>query len=144
MNVLALLERQNEEAITLLRTLEAVSAGHEREKRLQQLQTALEAHIVSEEELFYTSVTAGRGGGTLGLAVDIEDVKDARDQLQRCMGAMTDDHAFSVRLTVLKNLIEQHIEEERARILPLASRVIPETELVALGARLEALFARAA
>jgi len=65
----------------------------------------------------------------------------ARFALARCLTARGEDQ--KARATVLKELIEHHIEEEEKEMFPKVQKGIPSEELESLGARMEAMFEKA-
>jgi hemerythrin superfamily protein len=98
----------------------------------------LVAHMVIEEHVFYPRVKE--------LMKDLveesfEEHAVARFELARAMLVKGDDQ--KTRLTVLKELIEHHVEEEEKELFPKVLKAVPEQELEALGQRMELMFDKA-
>jgi hemerythrin superfamily protein len=108
------------------------------EEALRAAGDELVGHMVIEEHVFYPRVRE--------LAEDLidesfEEHAVARFELARAMVA--DDETRKARLTVLKELVEHHVEEEEKELLPKIRRAIPAPELERLGERMQAMFERA-
>src|SRR5690606_28314204 len=65
----------------------------------------------------------------------------ARFELARALVSSREDQ--KMRLTVLKELLEHHIEEEEEELFPKVEKAIPGLELERLGERMESMFDKA-
>ncbi len=106
---------------------------------LREVADQLVAHMVIEEHLFYPRVRELRSEL---VSESFEEHTVARFELGRALIAKDDDEKKS-RLTVLKELVSHHIQEEEKVMLPKVRSGIPQRELEALGARMEAMFEKA-
>lgn len=133
-------------AIELLKThhkqtkeaLEKMSEGEIDKDEVRLMADELVAHMVVEEHVFYPRIRQ--------LKKDLvqegfEEHAVARFELARALVSKGEDQ--KTRLTVLKELIEHHVEEEEKEMFPKVQKAISEQELEALGTRMEAMFDKA-
>jgi len=98
--------------------------------------TELVAHMVIEEHVFYPRV---RELVEELVGESREEHAVARFELARCLTARTDDQT-KARFTVLKELIEHHIDEEEKEMFPKVEAEISNEELTRLGERMRKMF----
>jgi hypothetical protein len=135
MNAIDLLKQQHK------KTKAALAMGSEGKLDMRQAKKAadeLVAHMAIEEHIFYPRV---RQLMKDMVAESFEEHTVARFALARCLMARGEEETM-IRFAVLKELVEHHIEEEEASMLPKVQRAIPADELNRLGARMEAMFLR--
>jgi hypothetical protein len=112
--------------------------GHFDATELRRVADELVAHMVIEEHVFYPRV---RELDDDIVAESYEEHAVARFELARLMTATPAEQR--ARVGVLKDLVDQHVEEEETELLPKVQSRIPREELERLGARMEALFEKA-
>lgn len=132
MKATELLKQQHRTVEALFAKIEAGDTG-----ALQDLAAALAAHMAIEHELFYPAAAE--------LDEDIvsesfEEHSVAEFALKRALATDPDDDAFDARITVLKELIQHHVEEEEGELLPQVEKGIPKDELESLGEKMEKRF----
>ena len=137
MDAVELLESQHKEALALCKKLSKSAPGAERKENFTKLQTALLAHMVIEEEIFYPALAKVMKKGEPIIEAYEEHV-GARGTLERCAAALKDEEIFQVRIEVLQELLEHHIEEEREDLFPKAKKAIGEETLEELGVEMKA------
>lgn len=142
MNAIDLLEQQHEEALTLCRQLCESDAGEARSATFKQLSSALLAHMVVEEELFYPTAARAKANGE-PIVEAYEEHATARTALIRCEMALEEEGLFQVRMRVLEELLEHHIAQERSELFPQARKDLGDDQLEGLGLELEAVFSKA-
>jgi hypothetical protein len=136
MNAIDLLKQQH------IKTKEALTAISEGKKssptELRQAANELVAHMVIEEHVFYPRVKE-----LMKDMIDesFEEHAVARFELARLIQATGEERKTCA--TVLKELVEHHIEEEEKELLPKVKRSIQGNELERLGARMLAMFGKA-
>lgn len=135
MNALDLLIKQHR---TTKEALERMSEDDIDPDEMRLMADELVAHMVIEEHVFYPRVKE--------LDEDLvresfEEHAVARFELARAM--MAEGEEKKARLTVLKELVEHHVEEEEDEMFPKIRRGIPQQELDALGVRMEKMFDKA-
>ncbi len=142
MNAIELLELQHEEALELCRELAKSRNGGDRRERFRKLQIGLLAHMEIEEELFYPAAAKANPDSAPIIAA-YENHASERGGLERCEKALKEDELFHVRVVVLREMLEQHMREERDELFPRARRDLTQAQLEVLGAQMEASFLRA-
>jgi hypothetical protein len=137
MNAIELLKQQHQKTKA---ALTAISEGEKSSPaELRQAANELVAHMVIEEHVFYPRVKE--------LMQDMveesfEEHAVARFELARLIQASTAEERKTCA-TVLKELVEHHIEEEEKELLPKVKRSIQGGELDRLGAKMLAMFGKA-
>src|SRR6185295_745211 len=135
MNAIDLLIKQHD------KTKEALKKGSEGKLGAAELRRAadeLVAHMVIEEHVFYPRI---RELDKDLVKESFEEHAVARFELARALVAKGEEQ--EVRLGVLKELVEHHIEEEQDELFPKVRRGIPQAELEALGRKMEQMFEQA-
>lgn len=140
MNAIDLLEKQHEETLSALTTLEESKPGAERKQLFKKMQLGLLGHMVIEEEMFYPAAVEASDAEKDPVAEGYEEHMSARECLMRCELALSEKDLFGVRIGVLKELIEHHVKEERRDLFPIARKVMSTAQLEALGAAMEQRF----
>jgi hypothetical protein len=135
MNAIELLKMQHEQVKT---ALEKMSEGEIDEDEVRLLADELVAHMVIEEHVFYPRIRELKKDL---VQESFEEHAVARFELARAMVSRGEDR--KTRLTVLKELIEHHVEEEEEEMFPKVEKQISAQELEALGVRMEAMFDKA-
>ena len=134
MKATELLEKQHDEVRTIFKALEKGN-GHTR-ALLEKLANSLAAHMVIEQELFYPAVLAVKEDLVLE---GYEEHAVARFALKRLMKTEPSERTFKAKVTTLREIIEDHMEEEEEDLFPRAEKALGEGS-VALGAEMKALF----
>jgi hemerythrin superfamily protein len=136
MNAIDLLKQQHDRVQDALEEMSTLSQLDPTELRL--VADELVAHMVIEEHVFYPRV---RELDQEIVAESYEEHAVARFELARLMTAKAAEQR--VRIGVLKDLVDQHIEEEETELFPRVQSRVSRDELERLGARMEALFEKA-
>ena len=137
MNAIQLLKDQHKKTKA---ALEKGSKGKLSQKEAKEAADELVAHMVIEEHVFYPRIRELQKDL---VSESYEEHTTARFSLARCLSATTAEET-KTRFTVLKELIEHHVEEEEEEMFPKVAKAIDEEELEQLGARMEAMFGQAA
>ncbi|CAN5705573.1 hypothetical protein BH11MYX4_BH11MYX4_56850 [soil metagenome] len=137
MNAIELLKDQHKKTKA---ALEKGAQGRLSAAEAKKAADELVAHMVIEEHVFYPRVRE--------LMKDLvgesyEEHTVARFALARALTARTDEE-IKARFTVLKELIEHHVEEEEEEMFPKVQKGVDAEELQRLGARMKAMFEQAA
>lgn len=135
MDALELLRLQH---AAIVRELESACTTDEPDLHLQQLAHLLLGHMVIEEHFFYPRV-AELDKAEGGLGESYEQHMIARFALGRAMVGGADARA---RLSVLKDLVLHHIQEEERGLFVRAKRLMSAAELRELGEIMRAEFER--
>jgi iron-sulfur cluster repair protein YtfE (RIC family) len=104
---------------------------------LEELASDLAGHMIIEQEIFYPAALAAKESLVLE---GFEEHAAAEDALKRLLKTPPDDVTFKAKVTVLKELIEHHVEEEEGELFPAAEKSLGSEELTLLGTKMNALF----
>jgi hemerythrin-like domain-containing protein len=104
---------------------------------VRDLANDLGAHMAIEQQLFYPTVREIKAD-----LVDesYEEHSVAELALKRLLRTSSGDAAFKARVTVLKELIEHHVEEEENDLFPAVEKALGDAKLEELGKQMEAQF----
>ena len=133
MNAIDLLKQQHKKTKA---ALEKASEGKLDAKDSKKAADELVAHMVIEEHIFYPRI---RELMKDMVGESFEEHTVARFELARCLTARGDEQ-IKARFTVLKELIEHHVEEEEKEMFPKVQKNVDKDELERLGTRMEAMF----
>jgi hemerythrin superfamily protein len=133
MKATALLEKQHRKVEELFASLEASRANA---KLVEELATALTAHSMIEEEIFYPEAKRVKKDLVLESYEEHDLVAYAVKRLVACD---PEDERFQPRVKAVKELVEQHVEEEEQDLFPAVSEALGGEEQ-ALGERMQARF----
>lgn len=132
-----LLKKQHREVKALFKQIEGTTAASQRKKLMTTIIEKLKLHTSLEEEIYYP-------------AVKEIDTKKAHDMV---MEAYEEHHVvdlvmaelpqvdptadtFAAKMTVLKELIEHHVEEEEGEMFPMADKKLGDERSNELGAQM--------
>jgi len=108
-----------------------------REELFTRVRRELEVHEAIEEEIFYPALKEHPKAKDLVLeAYEEHNVVDM--VMAEIQDTPYDDEAWGAKLTVMKENIEHHIEEEEGEMFPQAREVFARSELQELGDRMQA------
>lgn len=138
-DAIALLKSQHREVEELFKQFEAAGSktANQRQKIVEKLTTRLEAHAKIEEKFLYP----------VGREVDDDLTLEAIEEhnlvhfLVRKINAMDpDDESYTAKVTVLKEIVEHHVEEEENEYFPKLEEELSEEDLLEIGGEMEAKF----
>jgi hemerythrin superfamily protein len=134
MKATELLERQHREVEGMFNQLQT---GKVRPEQVEELCTALLAHSMIEEEIFYPAAKR----------FDREMVLESLEEHQLLSYAVKRLHAcdpegtsFAPKLKVACELVQNHVKEEEQELFPEAIESLGDEELSTLGSQMEARF----
>jgi hemerythrin superfamily protein len=134
-----LLKRQHREVKGLFRAVERSKGVRERRRLLERIGQALKIHTAIEEKIFYPAVREIGTDKAEDLVLESLEEHHVVDlvlaELPRVDPA---DERFQAKMTVLKELVEHHAEEEEEEMFPMAERKLGDDQLRELGAQMEA------
>jgi hemerythrin superfamily protein len=113
--------------------------GEKKIEVFNEINAALQVHATIEEEIFYPAVKKARS----------EHVKDEvregyaeHKQIKTLLGEIASrtpsNESYDMKIKVLKEDVEHHVEDEEGEMFPDAKKFLGERRLVELGAELEA------
>lgn len=135
MRATSLLESQHRQIAALIEELEKPAA--DRRSLSERLATALFAHMVIEEEIFYPQAEKVQRELVQQGAEDHEaDVVT----IERLAASDADDERFAARLQVLKGQLQQHVNKEEGILFPAVNRSFTPEKNAHLGVQMKARF----
>lgn len=140
MKATQLLKQQHREVEQLFEKIE--KGGEPIQELLEELADNLAAHMVIEEQIFYPTVKrAADEQEAIDLVLEsFEEHAIAKIALQRALATGIDEEPFKARILTLKELIENHVEEEEADLFPKVEKLLNDETLTALGLQMKELF----
>jgi iron-sulfur cluster repair protein YtfE (RIC family) len=134
MDVFKLLKQDHAAVAELFKKLEETTerAVKTREKTFKELAKELTVHTKLEEEIFYPRLREEES--LRELINEAYEEHHMADQLLEELAALaTDDEQWEAKLTVLKEVIEHHVEEEEKELFPKAAKVVEKDEAAEMG-----------
>jgi hemerythrin-like domain-containing protein len=133
-----LLKKQHDEVKDLFKQFEAAEEESEKQELFEQIADDFAAHGEIEEKIFYPAVYVGPLKEKLQEAV--EEHLAAKRVVADLLDMEPSDEQFDAKMSVLKELIEHHVEEEEGELFPLVRQNFAREELEALGDQMEQMF----
>jgi len=113
--------------------------GEKKASLFNQIKAALEVHAAIEEEIFYPAVKKARSEHVKDEVREAyEEHKQIKSLLAQVSSITSADEAYDMKIKVLKEDVEHHVEEEEGEMFPDAKRLLGETRLVEMGSQLAA------
>lgn len=138
MDAIALLKAQHRLVEDLFELFENTDDTRKKQSLFNQIADNLAAHCTIEEKLFYPSVYVGELQDQLEEAV--EEHLAAKRIISDLLGMSPDEEKYDAKMSVLKEEIEHHVEEEEEEMFTKVRQLMPKRELDALGEAMEQLF----
>ncbi len=136
MNALDLLKQQHDEAKALFGKIEKAE-GEEKERLFDELADALAVHAAIEEKEFYPATKSARTEELLQEAV--EEHLSVKRIIADLLEMEPTDAQFDAKISVLKEQVLHHVEEEEGDLFPKVKRMLKADELEDLGIAMEVL-----
>jgi hemerythrin-like domain-containing protein len=138
MDALKMLEQDHRKVKEILTKLDDSSEGAKktREKLFEQLRMEIKVHETIEEEILYP--TFQKQAKLKEIVLEGYEEHGVADILLGDMEELpVDDEVWSAKLSVMKENIEHHIEEEEGEMFKKARQIFDKAELEELGQRME-------
>jgi hemerythrin-like domain-containing protein len=135
MKATQLLRSQHRDAKKILVALEKGKSTSK--ATVEKLVTALGAHMVIEQEIFYPAVKAIKPDLVLE---SFEEHAGAQSMMERLLKTEPGDESFTARVTTLKELIQHHVDEEEEDLFPKVEKQMETAALNTLGAQMKSRF----
>ena len=140
MDALKLLELDHEKVKKILSDLDSTTERgvKTREELFTKVRQELVVHEAIEEEIFYPALKEHPKAKDIVLeAYEEHHVVD--QVMAEIRDVPFDDETWGAKLTVMKENVEHHIEEEEGEMFKLARQALDSDELEELGERMETL-----
>jgi hemerythrin-like domain-containing protein len=136
-DAIKLLSEQHREVEKMFEQFEKAGDGARKtkERLCRDIADALAVHATIEEKIFYPATKDARSEELLLEAV--EEHLAAKRIISDLIEKDVDDEHLAARMSVLKEQIEHHVEEEEKELFPLAKKLLDKRELDELGTRME-------
>lgn len=135
MKATALIEQQHREVEGLFESIEASKAN---EDLVEQLAVCLTAHAIIEEQIFYPVAMKMKKELVLESLEEHELMAYALKRL--AASDARKDESFSAKVKAVKDVVEEHVQEEEQELLPAVAEGLSQEEDEALGEKMEARF----
>ena len=138
MDAITLLKRDHDKVKKILEELDATTERgvKTREELFTKVKSELEVHEAIEEEIFYPALKEHRE--TKEIVLEGYEEHHLVDMVMaEIEGLPFDDEAWGAKLTVMRENVEHHIEEEETDMFKDARRVLDKAQLEELGERME-------
>ena len=140
MNPIELLKNDHDEVEELFEKYEKAGDNADATKRalFEQIREALTIHMDIEETIFYPAVKAIRSEEIKDEVREADEEHHVVKILLGELGKMSpSDEQFDAKMTVLKENVEHHVEEEEGELLPDAKKRLSDELLEQLGDEME-------
>ena len=139
MNAFELLKEDHKRVAAIFEKLEPTTerALKTREELFAKLKNELEAHTQIEEQIFYPALKQEEETRDITLE-GIEEHHVVKTLLEEMEAMPVDSEEWTAKLSVLKENVEHHVEEEEDEMFPKARKVLPKEKIEELGTRIEA------
>ena len=141
MNAIELLKKDHEKVAGLFKKYEGAGddASSEKEELFRMIKRELDVHARIEEEIFYPAAKQAPSEEAKELVAEAgEEHKQIKTLLAELDGMDADDEQFDAKMTVLKEDVEHHVEEEQDEMFPKVRKALGNDRLEDLGRQLEA------
>ena len=131
------LKKQHREVLGLFKQIERSEDPGERRRLLDEITDALKAHSELEEEVFYPAIRESGVKKAEELVLEALEEHHVVDLvLAEAPDVDPEAESFAAKMTVLKELVAHHIEEEEEEMFKMAAKLGDE-EARDLGRRLQ-------
>jgi hypothetical protein len=136
MDPFELLKKDHAKVATLFQQIESASEDAKL-GIFRQLKEELDVHAHIEEAIFYPALEGAKETHEITLEA-YEEHRVVKDLLSQLDAATSADEEWEARLTVLKENVEHHVEEEEGELFDKANDVLTGDQADDLGARMQA------
>ena len=131
MNAIEMLQQDHRLVEELFEAIEEADDASEREELFVELADALALHADLEENIFYPACKSEDTEDTLLEA--LQEHLQAKRLLADLLDMDPMNEVFMAKISVLKEAIRHHVEEEEGELMPAARRLLGDDMLMALG-----------
>lgn len=136
MNAIEFLKNQHREVETLFKRIESLGdkGGKDKKRIFDEIYEKLDTHARLEEKIFYPEGREADEDMTLE-AYEEHDI--VRTLLKKIAKTSPSDETFMAKVTVLKEVVQHHVEEEEEEYFPECEKELGEERLEELGQELK-------
>jgi hypothetical protein len=136
MDAFELLKKDHKKVSQLFKEIEAAS-GQTKKEIFVRLKTELDVHANVEERIFYPALENKDEARDITLEA-YEEHKVVKDLLSELESSNAPEDEWDAKLTVLKENVEHHVEEEEGELFSKARQALSKQEIEELGVEMEA------
>lgn len=136
MDVFQLLKKDHRKVKGLFEKLEETGGEKTRDKLFKELATDLAVHSKVEETIVYPRLKEFEELSEM-VAEAVEEHQIAEQLLEELAGMEQQNEQWQAKLTVLKEMIEHHVQEEEDELFPEAEELLGEDEAEEMGKTIE-------
>lgn len=139
MNAYDLLKEDHKKVSDIFEKLEPTTerALKTREELFSKLESELEVHAAIEEQIFYPALK--QAAETRDIVLEgLEEHRVVKTLLKELGSSPKDTEQWTAKLTVLKENVEHHVEEEEGEMFKKAKTVLTDEQAEDLGAKMKA------
>ena len=138
MDAITLLKQDHREVEALFEKFESLGdrAYKGKAQVVSKIIQALKTHAELEETIFYPAFREGADDEDLALEA-YEEHHVVKFLIAELELMQPEDERYDAKVTVLKELIEHHVEEEEQTMFPEAQKALGKDEIEALGQQME-------
>ncbi|GAC1583765.1 MAG: hemerythrin domain-containing protein [Polyangiales bacterium] len=139
MDALKLLKQDHKVVKELFEKVDSMSDRALKAKRLtvDKIIAELSIHAQIEEKIFYPSIRSASAEIESVVLESFEEHAIGKRLLSELKTMSAEDERFDAKVTVLKEMVEHHVEEEEDELFPKVRRAMDAKALEALGQKLE-------
>jgi len=139
MNAYDLLKEDHKKVSAIFEKLDSTTerALKTREELFTKLNSELEVHAAIEEQIFYPALKQAAETREIVLEA-FEEHNVVKGLLGELSSTPKDSEKWTAKLTVLKENIEHHVEEEEGEMFKKARKVLTDQQAEQLGERMDA------
>jgi len=133
------LKKQHKDVMRLFKEVEKTENPRSRKRLLDDIAKQLKLHTTIEEEIFYPAVKDIGTDKAETLAREATEEHHVVDLVLAELPKLDPAaESFEAKMTVLRELVEHHVEEEQDEMFPLAEKKLGRERIRELGEELEA------
>jgi hemerythrin superfamily protein len=130
MNAIKMLKKQHREVEALFKELEKAKSAGPRRKVFEKVADALAVHATIEERHFYPAVNKKQ---TQSMVLEaVEEHLVVKRVIADLLDMDASDPIFMAKVSVLKEEVQHHVEEEEEELFPKVQKLLDDDELEAL------------
>jgi hemerythrin superfamily protein len=141
MDAFEILEKDHRTVEKLFAEFEALGDGAEKKRKevVSQLVRELSIHAVVEEQLVYPAIRAKQDALEDPVLEGLEEHLIVKWTLAALDGMKPSEERYDAKVTVLKEMVQHHVEEEEQTLFPKARKLFDAAELEEMATAIERL-----
>jgi hemerythrin superfamily protein len=135
MDAIKMLKKQHREVEAMFKEIEKAKSAGPRRKVFEKLADALAVHATIEERHFYP---AAKKKQTEDMVLEaVEEHLEVKRLIADLLDLEPNDPVFMAKISVLKEDVQHHVEEEEGELFPKVQKLLDDEELEAVAAAMQ-------